>query len=72
MDLLGDYDVISAYEIQPDYIVFDSIVYKFTGNDNETLHTKGEVTLQKIGMLENLIDNNSHNDKTFLAWYKNM
>lgn len=72
MDLLAKHNVISASEIQPDYIVFDSIVYKFTGNDSETLHTKGEVTLNKVGMIENLIDKNSHDDKTFLAWYKEM
>lgn len=72
MDLLGKYNVVSASEIQPDYIVFDSIVYKFTGNDSETLHTKEEVTLNKVGMIDDLIDKNSHDDKTFLAWYKEM
>ena len=68
-DFLGDFDIITASEIDVDVIVRSGEVFYFSNLDEFTLKSTSKITLERVCLLENYIDKNNKDHVEFLKWY---
>lgn len=69
-DWLGDFDIVTAYELQDDFICSTGELYRLSQLEMTVLIEKGEIILEHIGSLTNHINMTNENERSFLNWYE--
>lgn len=68
-DFLGEYDIITASELEQDIIIMSNEVFLFTNQDEGMLARKGFVDLSRISSLKEFIDVKNDRHLNFVNWY---
>lgn len=71
-DWLGDFDIITASEIHRNYICMSEEVFVFSEDDEIHLEEYGEVKLNSIGFLDDILDLQNPHHLDFNNWYYNI
>lgn len=69
LDWLGDWDIVTASELEKDSICATGYLYKFTEPEFDKLYYEGKVTLKKIAYLDDYVNMNKENERGFFNWY---
>ena len=69
-DWIGDWDMVTGFEIHPDLFVLDGVCFHITTDDIQTIINTGSVTVESVNeYLQKYIDWGKPNEVDYYNWY---